>query len=148
MRVLPLTPTSHLPAMAAASGGLWTCTECGKVCRSRSGLTRHIPIHKRHPRIGEPLDNSGRVYHPNLDGMLSPPPRRTSSDPFLKGNHVVQMESFSPLERRQLPHPQSPLTIGHLLSHALDSNLQRFYTQRRPSLMILSTDSLTSGVPH
>jgi hypothetical protein len=56
--------------MAATSGGPWICAQCGKVCRSRGGLTQHSSSHKRHPRIGERTDNTLRVYHPKLDGMF------------------------------------------------------------------------------
>ena len=132
--------------MAAAPGGPWMCVECGKVCRSHGGLNRHTSVHKRHPRIGELRDNLCRVYHPGLDGMLSSLSSLTSSNP-LKGNRVIQMESFFPLEHHQLPHPQSLLTIGHLLNRVLDSNLRRFYIQRHPSQMVLLTNSLASGVP-
>jgi len=139
-------PPPSLP-MAAISGGLWVCTECGKVCRSRGGLTQHSSSHKRHPRIGELHNDSLRVYHPKLDGMLRPTSCLTNSD-LLKRGHVIQMENFSLLGHHRLPCHQSPLTIGHLSHHALDLNLRRFYTRRHPSQTTLLTNSSVSGVPH
>ena len=66
------TPSpTFVPPMAASSGGLWICTECGKVCKSRGGLAQHSSVHKRHRRIGELGDNARRVYHPQLDGISS-----------------------------------------------------------------------------
>ena len=55
--------------MAATSGGPWVCEECGKVCKSRSGLTRHTSVHKKRARVGEARDNCHRFYHPTLDGI-------------------------------------------------------------------------------
>lgn len=54
--------------MAASSGGLWVCAECGKVCKSSGGLTRHTLIHKRHSHVGQLHENFHRAYHPALDG--------------------------------------------------------------------------------
>lgn len=90
------------PTMAATSGGAWVCAECGKVCRSRGGLTQHSSTHKRYPRMRKLHDTSYRVYHPSLDGMFSLSLCLASSDP-LQGSHVIQMENSSLLERHQLP---------------------------------------------
>ena len=65
----------------------------------------------------------------------------------LKENPVLQMESFFPLGRHQPPHPRNHLMIGLLFHRALDSNLLRSCTQRRPSQMTTLTDSLASGAP-
>ena len=67
--------------MAATPSNLWVCEECGKVCKSRGGLTRHSPIHKRHSHVGEPHGNFRRVYHPTFTGMTNPLPDPASPDP-------------------------------------------------------------------
>lgn len=133
--------------MATTTGGPWICTECGKVCKSRGGLTQHSSSHKRHPCLGELRGNSYRIYHAKLDGMPSFSSSLTSSNP-LKGNHVAEMGSFFPLEHHQLPHPQSLPTIGLHLYRVLDSNLPRFCIQRQQFQTTISTDSLTSGLLH
>ena len=64
--LLPLLPAS--PPMAAAACGSWICGECGKVCRSRGGLTKHSSVHKKGSRIGGVRDNLHRIYHAALNG--------------------------------------------------------------------------------
>ena len=67
---VPHPPTS--PPMAATASGSWTCGECGKVCKSRGGLTKHSSTHKQGSRVGGDRDNLHRIYHATLDGTLSP----------------------------------------------------------------------------
>ena len=68
---LPHLPfASHLPTMAATTGGSWICGECGKVCRSHGGLTKHSLTHKKHSRVRGVHNNFHRIYHPVLDGLL------------------------------------------------------------------------------
>ena len=58
--------------MAAASGGFFVCSECGKVCKSRGGLTKHTSVHKRRLRVGESFNAFHRVYHPTFNGVSLP----------------------------------------------------------------------------
>ena len=50
--------------------GSWTCGECGRVCKSCGGLTKHSSTHKKHSRVGEVCGNLHRIYHPTLDGFF------------------------------------------------------------------------------
>lgn len=130
--------------MAATTSGLWICADCGKVCKSRGGLTQHSSSHRRGLRIGELRDDSSRVYHPSLDGMFSSSSSSTSSNP-LKGDRVAQMESFFHLDRFQLPHPQGLRTIGPRLYRAPDLKSRNSCIQRHLSQTTLSTIFSTSG---
>lgn len=65
----------------------------------------------------------------------------------LKENHVLQMESFSPLGHHQPPHPRSHLMIGLHFCCTPDLNSLRSCTRRPPSQMTMLTNYLTSGVP-
>lgn len=133
--------------MAATSGGHWICLECGKVCKSRGGLTQHSSVHKRHPRVDHIRNTSYRIYHAYLDGMFGSLFYLFDPDP-LQENRAVRMESSFPPERHQLLHLRSPTPIGHRSFPALGSNLPRFSTQRPPSQTTLSTNSSTSGALH
>ena len=139
-------PTS--PPMATTTGGSWTCGECGRVCKSRNGLTRHSYTHKKLSRVGEVSDNRYRIYHATLDGIpifFLPVP--TIPNHF-QGSRVLQPVHFFHQER----HPPLSLTIrvttGLLLHHALASSWPRSSTLRRTSQIIPSTNSSTSGQPH
>ena len=149
---VPPLPTSSSastsPHMAATMGNLWLCPECGKVCKSRGGLTRHAPVHKRHPRVGKLSDNIQRVYHPTFDGTTLDFFYTLTSSDLLKENHVVETASFFHWEHRQHPRLQNPMMIGCRLSHALDLSLWRCYIQRRHSQMTPSTNFSASGLRH
>ncbi|KAF9790606.1 hypothetical protein BJ322DRAFT_1104263 [Thelephora terrestris] len=54
--------------MAATPAVFWICEGCGKVCKSRGGLTKHSSTHNRHPCVGKSHNNFRRTYHPRLDG--------------------------------------------------------------------------------
>ena len=58
------------PPMATVGGGYIVCGECGKVCKSCSGLVKHTAAHKRHPRIGDCHGDFHRVYHPTLNNNV------------------------------------------------------------------------------
>lgn len=132
--------------MATTSSSLWVCAECGKVCKSRGGLARHSPVHKRHPRVGEPQNDFHRTYHPTFNGMFNFLSNPASSD-RLKGYHVPGMEnSFHP-ERHQSPHPQSLMMIGPLSHRAPGLSLRSYYSTQHHSRTIPLTGSSVSGVP-
>lgn len=141
-------PRSCLPLLRmSTSGGSWVCPECGKVCKSRGGLTQHSAVHKRHPRVREFDDNSTRSYHPNLDGRSEFLLHFAGSN-LPKENHANQMEnSFLPTPRL-FPHSQSPTTIGLRLNRVLDSNLRKSYITRPLSRTASLTSFSVYGVLH
>lgn len=50
----------------------FTCDQCGRRCRSLSGLTRHRnSAHGSDPRLNIPVTELRRIYHPNLNGTYS-----------------------------------------------------------------------------
>jgi hypothetical protein len=144
---LRISPTLRLPpppTMAATTGGSWICGECGKVCRSRGGLTKHSSAHKKHSRVGQVHDNLHRIYHPTLDGISLFLPVSAASD-SLQGSPVVQLAHSFHLERRPPLSLPSPVTTGPPLRRALVSSWLRSRTQQHPSQTTSSTNSSTSG---
>lgn len=116
-----LIPTLCLPpppTMAATTGGSWICGECGKVCWSRGGLTKHSSTHKKHSRVGQVHGNLHRINHLTLDGISHFLPISTASD-SLQGSPVVRLGNSFLLEHRPLLSLPSPLTTGPPLHHVL-----------------------------
>ena len=123
------TSTFLYPARMSTSGGSWVCSECGKVCKSRGGLTQHSAVHKRHPRVRELNENSTHFYHPDLDSrskfLFS-----FASPNLLKENHADRTESSSPMTPHLFSHSLNPTMIGLRLNRVLGSNLLRSYTAK------------------
>jgi hypothetical protein len=84
-----------------------------------------------------------------LHSMVCPPFIITTDSDPTKVSHVVTMESFFHLERRQQhPHVQNLKTIGPLLPHAPGLNSPKSYTTPHRSRTTPSTDSSAFGVLH
>ena len=50
------------------------CPQCGRRCKSLSGLTRHQnSIHKDNPGLSIPVTELRRTYHPHLNGTYNTP---------------------------------------------------------------------------
>ena len=107
-RLLPIAHLLSLTSlpMAATPAVFWICDYegCGKVCKSRGGLTKHSSTHNRHPCVGKSHNNLRRTYHPRLDGMSRFLFNSTSPE-LCKGDPVVEMENFSHPEHPPPPHP-------------------------------------------
>lgn len=131
--------------MSTTSAGLWMCEECGKVCKSRGGLMKHISVHKRLPRIDTTHGDFQRTYHSTLNGAFTCFSNPNFPD-LPKGNCVVKMGNFFRLELHQFHHPQSPRMIGRRLSRALGLNLLTYYTEQPHSPTVSSISSSVSGV--
>ena len=95
---------SHLAPMAATSDGSWVCPECGKVCKSRGGLTKHTSVHRRNIRVGEPHKNLHRIYHPTFDGASNLPSVKTAPNPIPSRNTLPQRWGV-PSTRNTIPSP-------------------------------------------
>ena len=103
----PLSPPPTFLPMAAPSGSPWVCTECGHVCKSRGGLTRHSSVHKQTTRVGEPHENFHRIYHPMFDGMYDSPLTMNVSDP-IQGKPCCRDGVFLPPGTPPTPPPSKP----------------------------------------
>ena len=131
--------------MATVHLSLFTCSDCGKVCRSVRGLTQHKSTHSSLPQLGDPSQDVHRDYHPLLNGKLSVYLLLPLLTTFQKGHPAITTEVFSHQGHHPHHHHQSRTMTGLHLHREQDSNLPTFCTSRptfpRPS----STNSLTSG---
>ena len=115
--------------MAATSIGslVFTCSECGKVCKSSRGLSHHSFIHHQLPQLGGPTQGFHCEYHPMLDGnsyiFLCSLPH--SSTP--KGLHVIIVSIFSCQGHCQHYRCQSRMMTGPRLHHRKDSSSPKSY---------------------
>ena len=81
------------------------CPQCGRRCKSLSGLTRHRnSAHGSDPRLNIPVTELRRIYHPNLNGTYSALIVTLFS--FFEGQRCDQRGTFLPPEAP----PEPPTT--------------------------------------
>ena len=146
-RVIPAPHLPPPPPMAATASGSWMCGECGKVCRSCGGLTKHLSTHKKGSRVGGVGDNLHRVYHATLDSWY--PIHLTHlflTFDLFQGNLVAKTAHFSHPEH----HPSLPLpnlmTTGLPSRREPASRRPRYSTPQHHFQIVLPTYSSTSGM--
>lgn len=115
------TPSNLLDSQILSPGMLFTCPECNRKCRSLSGLTRHRnSVHQNDPRLGIPVTELQRIYHPNLNGTYNAFYATLSYS--LQASAVIDVEYAFCRTLHQKFRPSRRMMIGHLSCLGLVSN--------------------------